>query len=85
MVDVQHGPLRAFEQHGLPRVQRAVQQLRRIANVRTNLFAQLQGFVHFMRKVDVRAVGAFRQPVLLRDHVGRFPSKQLRLQQIAHP
>ena len=37
-----------------------------------------------MRKVDVRAVGALRQPVLLRDHVRGFLSKQLRLQQVAH-
>src|SRR6266851_5666007 len=84
MVDVQHCPLRAFEQHGLPRIQRAVQQFRRIANVPANVFAQLQGLIHFMRKVDVRAVRALREPVLLRHHVRRFLSKQLRLQQVAH-
>ena len=75
MVDVQHRSLRAFEQNGLPLVQRAVQQFRGIANVAANLFAQFQGFFHFMRKVDVRAVRALRQPVLLRHHVRGFLSK----------
>ena len=38
-----------------------------------------------MRKINVRAVRAFREAILLRHHVCRFLSKQLRLQQVAHP
>jgi len=48
MVDVQHRPLRAFEQHGLAFIQSMVQQFRRIANVAVNLFTQFQGFIHFV-------------------------------------
>ena len=84
MINVQHRPLRAFEEHGLPLIQRMVQQFRCIANVAANLFTQFQGLFHFMRKIDVRAVRASRQPVLFRNDVRGFLSKQLRVQQIAH-
>src|SRR6266404_3744746 len=38
-----------------------------------------------MRKIDIRAVRAFCQPVFLRHHMRGLLSKHLRLQQIAHP
>src|SRR5207249_4569006 len=49
------------------------------------LFAQFQRFFHLMRKINVCAVSAFRQTVLLRHHVRCLPSKQLGLHHVAHP
>ena len=84
VIDVQHGALGALKQHGLPFSECAVQEICGIADVAANLFAELQGFFHFVGKIDVRAVSALRQPVFFRHHVGGFFSKQFRFQQIAH-
>src|SRR5712664_248096 len=85
VIDVQHRSLRAFEQHRLPFVQRAVHQFRGVADVSANFFAQLQRLFDFMRKVNIRSVRAFRQPIFLRHHMRGLLAKHLRLQQIAHP
>ena len=85
MIDVQHRALRALKQNRLTACQRAIQQFRGIADVAANFLAQLQRLFYFLGKVDVSAVRAFCQAVFLGHDVGGLFSKQLRLEQIAHP
>ncbi len=84
VVNVQHRSLRAFKQHRLPFVQRTIHQLRGIANVTADFFSHPQRLFNFVGKINVRAVGAFRQAVFFSHHPRRLLTKQRRLQQIAH-
>ena len=52
MIDVQHRPLRALEQHPFPIAHGVVQQLRRVADHRTNAIGETQILIANLFVID---------------------------------
>src|SRR5450432_662154 len=84
VVDVQHGALRAFEEHGLVFVERAIDELGGVADVAANFFAEREGFFNFLREIDVGAVSSLGEAIFFGDDVGGFFAEELGIEQIAH-
>ncbi len=84
MVDIQHGALRAFEEHGLAVVEGVIDQLGGVADIAANFFAERESFFDFVREIDVGAVGSLGEAIFFGDDVGGFLAEQLGIQQVAH-